>query len=294
MVSSGMPNRLPSVSTKHSERSLETRVLSLFNGFEKFPRARLNDIATSHGIQIGVKLKNDEIRTMIISHLIAGTCVSNSPLGGCAHLCSMLSNTMPQFRNILLRCFTSAVSASLLRRVLYVCGLVVSDSYDLADMQSHIDELAGPVSSSSEPAPVECSHPVGLIDRCGYAHQWPVDVDFETNMERTLDFVSDTSSAKISKKVCASCSELTSVSSLTSVDTSALNMDVFLRPDMLHDESDLHPLDRWLDLDTESPPMPCSDIPGMENLLLDRTGITDDGRSMSSPYKNKRKIDRVE
>ena len=274
---------------RKTTRINEKAVRDMFSSdFEDMSRTSIASVAISHGIQIDRQHKKDEIKDLIIDHLVNGRCMSNvmiddeelnSDASLCARsvsefLCQPDISVAPENFNVF------AVSAGLekmtlkaARRVARMLNIPCDSDDRKAKIKTSIrkwikSSMKGKKSVSQNDSPDQ------LEDMLATRTQWPQVVSNDLKERIKGIFKEITSHGHLASVTCASCGTMTPKAKSKRVSIKELDLDCLKRPDLFEpSESDRET--QWLDPDVEAPPMPYDNGP-LKDVLVAPEGVSVD------------------
>lgn len=275
-------------SFRKSKRISETRLRELFStDFEDMSRVAAVSVARSHGIEISSQLKKDDVKELIVEHLVNGRCTQNVRMQGenivatamtpsCGRAVSEFAaqKDVP-FESDLFKLYVVSAGLEKLslkgaRRLMKLIGLPCTPTDSKSSLKKQLSKwlkcaLKG--KCRSEPSGTD-----ELREMAETRDQWPQTVSNTLKTKFVAAFKELTSKRTLATVTCASCSTSTLKTHSTKIPLTDIDAKFLQRPDQF--ELDIAEVEnRWLDPEVIQPPMPFAEGV-LKDVLVDPAGIS--------------------
>ena len=274
---------------RKTRRLDEWRIREMFSSdFEDMSRVDAASVAKAHGLCIHARLKKDDIKELIIDHLVQGRCLQKVVVSDedvirspDATLCasavreflaqSVVTTEPDNFKLYAISAGIERLSLNAARRLARMLDI----SYDTGESKSGLKKrISSWLRESLKGKTVVSAHPHNVEDFYAMANRrklWPQVIGDQLKDKIRSLFKEITSSAALTSLTCASCGTSTSKKKAKQCAIADIDLSLLKRPDLFEEDFE-QPEDNWLDPEIAPPPMPYDHGP-LKDVLVDPAGV---------------------
>ena len=252
----------------------------------------LVSVALSHGIELPQKVNKEELKDLIVDHLIHGRCMNNIFIEGeevtvenDSVLCGkaigefFAQNDIPTDPGLFKLYTMYAALQNLSLKAARRLGRAIGLDYELSDTKKKLKKklsrwLHNALKGKTALKPEQVVVADELEDLVNTRINWPQTVSASIKERVEAIFKQTISKRELTSVTCASCTLSTPKRNTKRVSISDIDLNFLKRPDLFEEKNNAieH---SWLDPEVEAPPMPFTEGP-LKDVLVEKAGVSYD------------------